>query len=328
MRAVKATAPGGPEVLSVVELDEPTPAPGQVVVQVAAAGVNFIDTYRRTGRYPMPFPHVVGTEGAGTVTAVGADVTDIAVGDRGGLGRRDRRLLRRAVALAATQAVPVPDGVPLTTAAAVMLQGITAQYLVASTFPVMVGQDVLVHAGAGGVGLLLTQLAVARAARVITTVSTDEKAELSRSAGATDAIRYDQMTDITTELPVLVRELTGGTGVHTVFDGVGKATFDASLGVPAPARRARPVRRGVGAVPPLDPMRLEAAGSLFLSRPSLRHYTATRAELLERAGELFTRVLDGSLQVRVGATYSLEEAAYAHRALEGRATTGKVLLVP
>jgi NADPH2:quinone reductase len=328
MRAVQAAAPGGPEVLSVVELDEPTPAPGQVVVRVAAAGLNFIDTYRRTGRYPTPFPHVVGTEGAGTVTAVGAEVTDLAVGDSVAWVAGTDGSYAELVALTASQAVPVLDGVPLTTAAAVMLQGVTAQYLVASTFPVRVGQDVLVHAGAGGVGLLLTQLAVARGARVLSTVSTKEKAELSRAAGASHAIRYDRMADLTAELPALVRELTDGQGVHTVFDGVGRATFDASLACLRPRGGLALFGGASGAVPPFDPMRLENAGSLFLSRPSIRHYTATRDELVERTGELFERVLGGSLQVRVGATYSLEDAAEAHRALEGRATTGKVLLVP
>lgn len=328
MRAVQATAPGGPEVLSVVELPDPSPEPEQVVVQVEAAGVNFIDTYRRSGRYPVHFPHVVGSEGAGTVLAVGSDVTDLAVGDRVAWVAGTEGSYAERARLVAEQAVPVPDDVPTSLAAAVLLQGITAQYLVASTFPVTPGQDVLVHAGAGGVGLLLTQLAVARGARVITTVSTEQKAALSRAAGASDVIRYDQLGDLTAELPRVVRALTGGHGVHTVFDGVGAATFDASLACLRPRGSMALFGGSSGAVPPFDPMRLENLGSLFLTRPTIRHYTATRGELLERAGELFTRIADGTLDVRVGAEFALDDAAEAHRALEGRRTTGKVLIVP
>lgn len=328
MRAVQATAPGGPEVLSVAELPDPVPEARQVVVQVQAAGVNFIDTYRRSGRYAVPFPHVVGSEGAGVVLAVGSDVDNIAVGQTVGWIAGTAGSYAERAALSADQAIPVPDGVPATSAAAVLLQGITAQYLVASTFPVTAGQDVLVHAGAGGVGLLLTQLAVARGARVITTVSTDQKAELSRAAGASDVIRYDQLADLTTDLPALVRELTGGHGVHTVFDGVGAATFAASLASLRPRGGMALFGGSSGAVPPFDPMELERHGSLFLSRPSIRHYAATRSELLERAGDVFGRMLEGVLDVRIGATYSLDDAAQAHRALEGRQTTGKVLILP
>ncbi len=328
MRAVQATAPGGPEVLSVVELPDPAPGPGQVLVTVAAAGVNFIDTYRRSGRYPMPFPHVVGSEGAGEVTAVGDGVTDLRVGDTVGWVAGTDGSYAEQVLVAADQAIPVPPTVPAATVAAVLLQGITAQYLAADTFPVGAGQDVLVHAGAGGVGLLLTQLAVARGARVITTVSTDEKAQLSRAAGATDVIRYDQLADLTTDLPALVRGLTGGTGVHTVFDGVGAATFEASLASLRPRGGLALFGGSSGAVAPLDPMRLENLGSLFLTRPSIRHYTASREELLARATELFDRIAAGTLDVRIGARFALADAAEAHRALEGRRTTGKVLVVP
>ena len=328
MRVVQAAAPGGPEVLSVVDLPDPSPGPDQVVVEVEAAGVNFIDTYRRSGRYPVPFPHVVGSEGAGTVTAVGADVAGLAVGDRVAWVAGTEGSYAERARLLAEQTIPVPHDVPTTTAAAVLLQGITAQYLVASTFPVQPGQDVLVHAGAGGVGLLLTQLAVARGARVITTVSTAQKEALSRTAGASDVIRYDQLTDLTTQLPDAVRALTGGHGVHTVFDGVGAATFEASLASLRPRGGMALFGGASGAVAPLDPMRLENLGSLYLTRPSIRHYTATRAELLERAGELFERIGAGTLDVRVGATYRLDDAADAHRALEGRRTTGKVLVVP
>lgn len=328
MRAVQATAPGGPEVLSVVELPDPTPGPGQVLVAVAAAGVNFIDTYRRSGRYAVPFPHVVGSEGAGVVTAVGPGVVDIAIGDAVGWVAGTDGSYAEQVLLAADQAIPVPAGVPAESVAAVLLQGITAQYLVSDTFPVRPGQDVLVHAGAGGVGLLLTQLAVARGARVLTTVSTDEKATLSRAAGATDVVRYDQLADLTTELPAIVRELTDGAGVHTVFDGVGAATFEASLASLRPRGGMALFGGSSGAVPPLDPMRLENLGSLYLTRPSIRHYTATRAELLGRADELFSRIATATLDVRIGARFALAEAADAHRALEGRRTTGKVLVIP
>lgn len=328
MRAVQATRPGGPEVLAVVDLPDPVPEPEQVVVEVAAAGVNFIDTYRRSGRYTTPFPHVVGAEGAGTVVAVGDDVEGVRVGDVvGWVAGSEGSYVERARVLA-EQVVPVPDGVPAETAAALLLQGITAHYLVRSTFVVRPGHDVLVHAGAGGVGLLLTQLAVAAGARVITTVSTDAKEALSRAAGAADVVRYDRMADLGRELPAVVRDLTGGHGVHVVYDGVGAATFDGSL--TSLRRRGTLVLFGgaSGPVPPFDPMRLEAEGSLYLTRPTIRHYTADRDELLWRARELFDAVLAGRLDVRVGARYPLAEAAEAHRALEGRATTGKVLVVP
>jgi NADPH2:quinone reductase len=327
MRAVQAAAPGGPEVLSVVELPDPVPGPAQVVVEVTAAGVNFVDTYRRSGRYPTSFPHVVGAEGAGIVTAVGDAVHEVAVGDVVGWVAGSEGSYAEQVRLMADQAVPVPDGVPAATAAAVLLQGITAQYLVRSTFPVRAGDDVLVQAGAGGVGLLLTQLAVYLGARVVTTVSTPEKEALSRAAGASDVIRYDLLEDLTRDLPARVREIIGD-GVDIVYDGVGRATFDASLASLKPRGRLALFGGSSGAVPPFDPMRLEHEGSLYLSRPTVRHYTATRAELLERASEVLGLVQDGALDVRIGATYTLDEAAQAHRALEGRATTGKVLLVP
>lgn len=328
MRVVQATRPGGPEVLAVVDLPDPSPAPEQVIVEVAAAGVNFIDTYRRSGRYPVPFPHVVGAEGAGTVVAVGSDVTEVAVGDAVAWVAGSEGSYAEHARVVAEQVVPVPDGVAPDTAAALLLQGITAHYLVRSTFPVQPGQDVLVHAGAGGVGLLLTQLAVAAGARVITTVSTDDKEALSRAAGASDVIRYDRMSDLAAELPAAVRALTGGHGVHTVYDGVGASTFDASLASLRPRGALALFGGSSGAVPPFDPMRLENLGSLFLSRPSIRHYTATRPELMWRAGELFDAVLAGTLDVRIGARFPLAGAADAHRALEGRATTGKVLVVP
>ncbi len=328
MRAIQATAAGGPDVLSVVELPDPSPGPDEVAVRLTAAGVNFIDTYRRAGVYPMPFPHVVGSEGAGTVVAVGAEVTDLAEGDRVAWVTSRTGSYAETVLVAADQAVPVPDSVDLAVAAALLLQGITAHYLASSTFPVEPGQDVLVHAGAGGVGLLLTQLAVARGARVLTTVSTVAKADLSRQAGASHVIRYDQLDDLARDLPAEVRRLTDGQGVHTVFDGVGRATFDASLASLRPRGGLALFGGASGQVPPFDPQRLNAAGSVYLTRPSIGAYTATRAELLGRAHDLMSAVEAGTLEVRIGARHPLAHAAEAHRELEARATTGKVVLLP
>lgn len=328
MYAIRALTPGGPEVLEQVDLPVPEPGPNQVLVHLAAAGVNFVDTYRREGRYGSTFPHTVGAEGAGTVTAVGSDVVDLTVGDRVAWASGSTGSYAEQVVIRAADVVPVPTGTELEVAAAVLLQGMTAHYLAVSTFPVSAGQDVLVHAGAGGVGLLLTQLAVARGARVITTVGAAHKAELSRAAGASEVIRYDLLTDLTAELPAQIAELTGGAGVHTVFDGVGRATFDASLASLRPRGGLALFGAASGQVPPFDPQRLNAAGSVFLTRPVIAHYIASREELLWRAGEVLDAVADGSLDVRVGARFALADAAEAHRALEGRATTGKVLLLP
>ncbi|MCG7286685.1 quinone oxidoreductase [Cellulomonas sp. ACRRI] len=325
MHAILATEPGGPDVLEPDEIPDPLPGPRDLLVRLSAAGVNFIDTYRRSGVYAMPFPHVPGSEGAGVVEAVGREVRDFAVGDLVAWASAPSSYAELVVVPEAV-ALRVPDGVAEEVAAALPLQGLTAHYLVTSTFPVLEGQDVLVHAGAGGVGLLLTQLAAARGARVITTVGTAEKEALSRAAGAAEVIRYTELDDLTTELPALVRDLTGGRGVHTVFDGVGATTFEASLASLRPRGGLALFGASSGPVPPFDPQRLNAAGSLFLTRPTLGHYTATRDELTRRADELFAAVAAGTLEVRVGATYPLAEAAEAHRALEGRATTGKVLL--
>jgi NADPH2:quinone reductase len=313
-------------VLSVVDLPDPEPDPGQVVVQVAAAGLNFVDTYRRSGRYPAPFPHVVGSEGAGTVTAVG-DGVNLAEGDRVAWLDGSTGSYTELAVVDAARVVPVPREVELDLAAAVMLQGVTAQYLVSSTAPVVPGQHVLIHAGAGGVGLLLTQLCVQLGARVLTTVSTDAKATLSRSAGASDVLRYDLVDELATALPAWVRE-HAGQGVDTVFDGVGAATFDASLASLAVRGTLALFGGSSGAVPPLDPMRLEHAGSVFLTRPSLRHHVVTHEELRSRTDDVLGRVASGGLNVRIGARFPLERAADAHLALEGRATTGKVLLIP
>ncbi|ACZ30356.1 Alcohol dehydrogenase zinc-binding domain protein [Xylanimonas cellulosilytica DSM 15894] len=327
MRAVQAREAGGPEVLSSVELPDPAPGPGQLLVRVAAAGVNFIDTYRRAGVYPMPYPHVVGVEGAGVVEALGAGVDGFAVGDRVAWAEAPGSYAELAL-VGAADAVAVPAGLDLTHAAALMLQGMTAHYLVASTFEVGPGHDVLLTAGAGGVGLLATQLATARGGQVITTVSTAEKAALSSAAGARHTIDYAAMSDLATQLPAAVRELTGGEGVHVAYDGVGRSTFAASLA--SLRRRGMLVLFGAasGPVPPVDPQVLNRSGSLFLTRPTLGHYVATRGELEWRAREVLGAAAAGDLDVRIGATYPLADAADAHRALEGRATTGKVLLIP
>ena len=324
MKAITAAAPGGADVLHLTDVPDPVAGPGEVLIAVAYAGVNFIDTYRRAAVYPMPFPHIVGSEGAGRVVAIGDGVDDFSVGqvvawsDVAGS-------YAELVAAPVGRLLPVPDGIALDVAAALPLQGMTAHYLVNSTYPVQAGDPVLVHAGAGGVGLLLTQLAAERGGRVITAVSSADKAELSRSAGAAEVIRYDELADLEADLPPLVRAAAGG-GVAVAYDGVGRATFDASLA--SLRRRGMLVLFGgsSGQVAPLDLQRLNRGGSLFVTRPTLGDYTATTGELRGRASELFSAVAGGRLDVRIGATYPLAQAAEAHRALEGRATTGKVLL--
>ncbi len=327
MRAVVATAAGGPEVLQVVDVPDPSPGPGEVVVAVAAAGVNFVDTYRRSGLYPVPFPHVVGSEGAGRVLALGAGVTGVEVGARVAWTAANGSYAELATVRAA-DLIPVPDDVPDEVAAALPMQGLTAHYLVTSTVELRAGDDVLLHAAAGGVGLLATQLAALRGARVIGTVGSLAKEELARAAGAADVIRYRELGDLTRELPAIVRRLTAGAGVRAAYDSVGRDTFDASLASLRPRGVLVLFGASSGPVPPVDPQRLNAAGSVYLTRPSLGAYTATREELLARADELAALVRDGRLSVRIGATFRLADAADAHRALEGRTTTGKVLLVP
>ena len=328
MRAIRALSPGGADVLSFDELTDPRPGPGQVTVAVEAAGVNFIDVYHRQGIYPVDYPRVLGTEGAGTVLAVADGVTEAAVGDRVAWAGGSEGSYATAAVVDASQLVPVPDDVPTDVAAAVMLQGLTAHALATGVFPVEPGQDVLVHAGAGGVGLLLTQIAVARGARVITTVSSEAKEATSRAAGAADVIRYDKLTDLTAELPARVRELTGGLGVHSVFDGVGRSTFDASLASLRPRGGLALFGGASGQVPPVDPQRLNRAGSVYLTRPSVWDYITPREALLERSAELFALVSSGALDVAISARYPLADAAAAHRALEARTTTGKTLLIP
>ncbi|PSL03633.1 NADPH2:quinone reductase [Haloactinopolyspora alba] len=323
MRAVRAMRAGGPEVLEVAELDQPSPGPGDVLVEVAAAGVNFIDTYRRSGVYPMSYPHTVGTEGAGVVTRVGADVTGVGVGDRVAWASAEGSYAEYQVVPAA-QVVPVPDELDLSTAAAALLQGITAHFLVNSTYRVGADDDVLVHAAAGGVGLLVVQLAHARGATVIGTVSTADKERRARAAGADHVIRYTEVDDVAGE----VRALTAGRGVTVAYDGVGRDTFDASLA--ALRRRGMLVLFGgsSGQVQPLDPQRLNRGGSLYLTRPTIGDYMADRDELLHRAGEVFGALIDGRLTVTVAGHFTFEKAADAHSALEGRHTSGKLVMVP
>ncbi|QFZ22033.1 quinone oxidoreductase family protein [Saccharothrix syringae] len=321
-KAVVVRTTGGPEALEFGDVEVGPPGAGQLLVDVAAAGVNFIDCYHREGRYPVPLPFTVGLEGTGRVAAVGPDVAGFAVGDRVAWAQAPGSYAEQVV-LDAANAVPVPDGVDDDTAGALLLQGLTAHYLVASTYPVRPGDAVLVHAAAGGVGLLLVQLAKARGARVIGTVSTEAKEALAREAGADEVIRYDRV-DFAPE----VRRLTDGAGVAAVYDGVGRTTFDGSLSALRPRGVLALFGGSSGAVPPVDPQRLNQAGSVFLTRPSLGAHVATREELEWRAGELFAAVADGSLRVRVGGRYPLAEARRAHEDLEGRRTTGKLLLLP
>ena len=322
MRAIQVSSYGGPEALQLVDVDASRPGPGQVLVDVAACGVNYIDTYQRSGVYQVPLPLVLGLEGAGTVAAVGEGVTEVAVGDRVAWAAAQGSYAER-VLVDAARAIPVPDGVSDELAAAVPLQGMTAHYLATSTYPVQAGDTVIVHAAAGGVGLLLTQIVKMRGGRVVATVSTEEKAALARRAGADHVVRYDQ-DDFAAE----ARRLTDGRGVAAVYDGVGRTTFDASLSALRPRGTMVLYGASSGPVPPFDPQRLNSGGSLFLTRPSLGHYTATRDELLQRAGEVFGWIGPGDLDVRIGGRYPLADAGRAHEDLQGRRTTGKLLLVP
>ncbi|MEU7513168.1 quinone oxidoreductase [Streptomyces sp. NPDC042898] len=320
--AVQVRRTGGPEVLEVAEVEIGTPGPGELLVDVAAAGVNYIDTYQRSGLYPVPLPYILGLEGAGTVVAVGPDVRGFSEGDRVAWQGVPGGYAQRAL-VPADLAVHVPDGVTDQMAAAVPLQGITAHYLVTSTYPVKEGETILVHAAAGGVGLLLIQLAKARGARVIGTVSSAEKEALAREAGADEVIRYDQMN-----FADATRKLTDGEGVHVVYDGVGKSTVDGSLASLRKRGLLALFGASSGPVPPIDPQQLNKAGSVYLTRPDSDDYVQTRAELEWRIGELFAAMADGSLKVRIGATYQLADARQAHEDLQARKTAGKVLLIP
>jgi NADPH:quinone reductase len=322
MRAALIRAHGGPEAIEVAELPDPTPGPGQLLVDVAAAGVNFVDVYHRTGAYPGDLPLQLGTEAAGRVAEVGEGVVGVEPGDRVAWAMRPGAYATRAV-VAADVAVPVPAGVSDEDAAAVLLQGMTAQYLTHSTYPVQPGDTVLVHAAAGGTGALIVQMVVRRGGNVIATTSTEEKAALAREAGAAEVIRYDQ-ADVAAE----VRRITNGTGVAAVYDGVGASTFDASLASLRPRGYLVLFGAASGPVPPVDPRRLQAGGSLFLTRPTLAHYMASREELLERAAAVFDLVASGELTVRIGGRYPLDDVGTSHADLESRRTTGKLLIVP
>lgn len=323
MRAVRVTKAGGPDVLEVAEVDAPAPGPGEVLVEVAAAGVNYIDTYQREGIYPMDTPYVPGLEGTGRVTALGTGVDGVAVGDRIAWAETLGSYAEQ-VAVPWEKAVPVPDGVADDAAVGALLQGMTAHFLVNDSVPLTGGETVLVHAAAGGVGLLLTQLATAKGARVIATTSSAEKAELARGAGAAEVIDYSQVDD----LAAAVRELTGGEGVHAAFDAVGRTTFDASLA--SLRKRGTLVLYGAasGPVPPVDPQRLNSAGSVYLTRPKLFDFIDTTASLREKAAAVYGEVAGGRLDVRIGHRYPLDGARTAHEDLQGRRTTGKLLLQP
>lgn len=322
MKAIRVHQPGGPEQLRIDEVPTPKPGEDDVLVKLEASGVNFIDVYHRTALYKMPLPFTPGMEGAGVVEAVGERVIEWQPGDRVAWAMTAGSYAEYAV-VPATKLVRVPDGIETQTAAALMLQGMTAHYLTRSTFPLKNGDTALVHAAAGGAGLLVTQLAKIAGARVIGTVSTQAKAKLAKQAGADDVILYTEH-----DFEAETKRLTHNKGVDVVYDSVGATTFDKSLNCLRPRGTLVLFGQSSGPVPPFDPSILNQKGSLYLTRPSLAHYVLTREELIWRSDELFTAVLDGKLHVRIDKTYPLTAAAQAHRDLEGRKTTGKLLLVP
>jgi NADPH2:quinone reductase len=326
MRAIQITQTGGPEVLTMAELPVPVPGPGQVLIKIAATGVNFIENYFREGRYKAQLPLVLGSECSGTIEQLGpgleASVEGFAIGDQVATTAALGTYAEYALA-PASLVVKVPGSIDLKKAAAVILQGMTAHYLAFSSWRLEPGETTLIHAGAGGVGLLLTQIARALGAHVITTVSTEEKAQLSREAGAHDVILYTN-TDFETE----VKKLTGNKGVDVVYDSVGKTTFEKSLNCLRPRGAVVLFGGSSGAVPPFDLIQLSTKGSLFVTRPTLKDYIATREELDERANAIFTWVEEGKLKVRCEHTYPLAEAAQAQIDIAGRKTTGKLVLIP
>lgn len=322
MRAIQVQKTGGPEVLTLADLPVPKPKPNEVIVKIAAAGVNFIDIYFREGRYPSALPFVDGQEAAGTVTEVGSEVKSVKAGDRvaytGIIGA-----YAEYAAVPAERVVQVPQGITDHQAAAVMLQGMTAHYLVYSTYPLKNGETVLIHAAAGGVGLLLVQLAKNLGARVIGTAGTDEKAQLAHEAGADEVIVYTRQ-----DFEAETKRLTDNKGVNVIYDGVGKSTFDQDLNLLRPRGYLVLFGGASGPVPPFDPIRLSQKGSLFLTRPTLLNYIASREELEQRSSDLFRMIAAGNLKLRISHTYKLQDAQQAHRDLEGRKTTGKLLLIP
>jgi NADPH2:quinone reductase len=322
MKAIQVKQPGGPDVLEVTEVPVPQPKENEVMVKIAAAGVNFIDVYQREGRYKLPLPFIAGQEGAGTVTAVGTNVTTLKVGDRVAWAGVQGSYAEYQAA-PAERLVRIPEGVSDRDAAASMLQGMTAHYLTHDTFPLKRGDTALIHAAAGGVGLLLVQMAHNIGARVIGTVSTEAKAKLAREAGPDEIIFYSK-SDFEAE----TKRLTGGKGVDVVYDGVGKDTFEKGLNVLRPRGYMVLFGASSGAVAPFDPILLSTKGSLFLTRPMLAPHIATSQELQARAGAVLGMIASGKLKLRVEHTYPLAQAAHAHRDLQGRKTTGKLLLLP
>ncbi len=322
MKAVRIHKAGGPEALTYEDVPEPTPKAGEAIVKVEAAGVNYVDVYQRSGQYKLELPITLGLEAGGTVTAVGPGVTEVQVGDKVAYTGVPGAYAQYA-AVPAQRLVVLPQGVSTRQGAAAMLQGMTAHYLACSTYPLKSGDTALVHAAAGGVGLLLCQIARMRGARVVGTVSTDEKAKLAREAGAEQVILYTKQ-----DFEVEVKRITGGKGLQVVYDSVGKTTFDKGFNCLAPRGMMVLYGQSSGPIGAFDLQILNQKGSLFLTRPSLGHYTATREELLQRAGEVLGWIRDGKLRLRTEFEFPLKDAAEAHRALEGRKTTGKVLLIP
>jgi NADPH:quinone reductase len=322
MKAIRIHSHGGPEVCTYEDVVPGEPGVGQVRVKIEAIGVNYADIYQRTGLYPVPLPATVGSEAAGVVDAVGQGVKDAQIGMRVAYASQPGAYAEYAV-VAAGAIVPLPEGVDARTGAALMSQGMTAHYLAMSTYPIKVGETALVHAAAGGVGLLLVQIAKRQGARVIGTVSTEEKARLAREAGADEIIRYAE-TDFAQE----ARRITGGKGVDVVYDSVGLTTFQGSLESLRPRGYMVLYGQSSGPVPPFDPQVLNRKGSLFLTRPTLAHYTASRDELLWRSGDLLRWIADGSLKLRIDTIFPLDEAANAQRYMEERRSKGKILLIP
>jgi NADPH2:quinone reductase len=322
MKAIRVNAPGGPEVLRYEDVADPTPKAGEATVKVDAAGINYIDVYQRSGQYKLNLPLTLGLEAGGTVTAVGPNVTEVKVGDKVAYTGVAGAYAQYAVVPSA-RLVTLPTGLSTRQGAAAMLQGLTAHYLACSTYPLKSGDTCLVHAAAGGVGLLLCQIAKMRGARVIGTVSTEDKAKLAREAGASDVILYTKQ-----DFEAEVKRLTDGKGLQVVYDSVGQTTFDKGFNCLAPRGMMALYGQSSGAVGPFDLGVLNAKGSLFVTRPSLNHHIITRAELLERSHELLGWIRDGKLKLRTEFEFPLKDAADAHRALEGRKTTGKVLLIP
>jgi NADPH2:quinone reductase len=322
MKAVRVHQHGGPEALTVEDIPIPEPGAGEARIKIEAIGLNFVDVYKRKGIYKVNLPLTPGEEAAGIVDAVGPGVTEVQVGQRVAYAQTTGAYAEYAVVPAHTL-VPLPDGVSAQQAAAVLLQGMTAHYLCYSTYPLRAGETALIHAAAGGVGLLLVQMAHGLGAHIIATVSTEEKAQLAREAGANDVILYTQV-----DFEAETKRLTDNRGVHVVYDSVGKDTFDKSLNCLRPRGMLVLYGASSGPVPPFDPQILNQKGSLFLTRPGLGAYVADRTELLQRAGDLFQWMQSGDLDVRINTTFPLEQAADAHRYIEGRQTKGKVLIIP